>query len=117
MPPDDYGDIGRITKRRGMTSERDLQQVLESKIAALVPDDARNWCTPVTVILEGKPYAELITYASDHGMDMVVLGVRGRSLMETLLLGSNTDRVIRQACCPTLAVRPVPLAGEGGTNG
>ena len=37
-------------------------------------------------------------------MDMIVLGVRGHGLVKTLLLGSTTDRVVRQAPCPVLSV-------------
>jgi nucleotide-binding universal stress UspA family protein len=35
-----------------------------------------------------------------------VLGVRGHSLVETLFVGSTTDRVLRKAPCPVLSVQP-----------
>ncbi len=70
----------------------------------MVPEEARNWCTPQTRILEGRPYEELGRYAKAEDMDMIVLGVRGHGLVKTLLLGSTTDRVARQAPCPVLSV-------------
>jgi nucleotide-binding universal stress UspA family protein len=83
-----------------------LKQI-ETRLLEMVPGDSRNWCTPVIVVLEGQPYQELITYAGKINADMIVLGIRGHSLLEKFLVGSTTDRVISRASCPVLAVRPI----------
>ena len=72
----------------------------------MVPEDALNWCTPKTVLLAGQPYEELSKYAVVQDVDLIVLGIRGRSLVETLLVGSTTARVVRRSSCPFLSVRP-----------
>lgn len=77
---------------------------LTEKLQTMVPEEAQNWCTPETRILEGQPYEELVNYAATYEMDMIVLGVRGHGLVKTLFLGSTTDRVVRQAPCPVLSV-------------
>ncbi|MGB8427329.1 MAG: universal stress protein [Desulfobacterales bacterium] len=89
--------------------QTDLNVLLTGRLDALVPAEARNWCNVKTVCLAGKPYEELVTYANENRVEMILLGIRGRGLVETLLLGSTTDRVIRRASCPVLAVGP--LAG------
>jgi nucleotide-binding universal stress UspA family protein len=78
--------------------------VFKENLDGLVPDDARNWCSLKTAVLRGQPYEELVAYAVSKGMDMVVLGVRGHSLVKSLLMGSTTDRVVRRAPCPVLTV-------------
>jgi len=83
-----------------------IRDFLQSKIDALVPEEARHWCQPVTVLEEGQPYAQLLRYAEDHDIDLIVLGVRGHGLIGTLFVGSTTDRVIRRANCPVLSVCP-----------
>ncbi len=85
--------------------EHSLYAHLEIKMLDMVPEDCRNWCTPMTAMLEGQPYKELVEYASKNQIDMIVLGVRGHSLLDQFLVGSTTDRVISQASCPVLAVR------------
>jgi nucleotide-binding universal stress UspA family protein len=84
---------------------------LEEKLYAMIPGEALNWCEPRTVLLAGQPYEELVKYAVLHKLDLMTLGFRGRGLVETLLVGSTTARVVRQAPCPVLSVRPrlVPL--------
>jgi nucleotide-binding universal stress UspA family protein len=81
-----------------------LRKRLTEKLLEMVPEEARNWCTPETRILEGHPYEELVKYAKSSDIDMIVLGVRGHGLVKTLFLGSTTDRVVRQAPCPVLSV-------------
>lgn len=85
--------------------QTDLNTLLTAKLDALIPEGARNWCEVKIDCLAGKPFEELIKYAVLHAADLIILGIRGRSLVETLLLGSTTDRVIRRASCPVLTVR------------
>ncbi len=80
---------------------------IETRLLEMVPEESRNWCIPVTVVLEGQPYQELIDYAEKINADMIVLGIKGHSLLEKFLVGSTTDRVISRASCPVLAVRPI----------
>ncbi len=47
----------------------------------------------------------MIKYAKEQKVDMIVLAIRGHTLWEKLLVGSTTDRVIRHAPCPVLAIR------------
>ena len=82
----------------------DYRNILSQKLKDLVPEEARNWCSPQTTILEGQPYEELASYAESNDIDMIVMGIRGHSLMKTLFLGSTTDRVVRRAPCPVLSV-------------
>jgi nucleotide-binding universal stress UspA family protein len=84
--------------------QEDYRDIIRQKLKDLVPEDARNWCTPQTAILEGLPYEELAKYAESKDIDMIVMGIRGHSLMKTLFLGSTTDRVVRRAPCPVLSV-------------
>lgn len=85
---------------------------IERQLLNMVPGDSRSWCSPVTVVLEGVPYQELIEYGQKKEVDLIVLGVRGHSLLETFLVGSTTDRVIGRAGCQVLAIRQ-PETEEG----
>jgi nucleotide-binding universal stress UspA family protein len=78
------------------------------QLKAMVPDGVDNWCEVKTNCLAGKPYEELIKYATIHAVDLIVLGIRGRGLVDTMLLGATTDRVVRKSPCPVLAVGPKP---------
>lgn len=85
-----------------------LENRLTEKLLEQLPPESLHWCTPKTSILEGLPDQELTRYAESHQIDLIVLGVRGYSLVEKLFVGSTTDRVIRRAPCPVLSVSPLP---------
>ncbi|MCF8113291.1 MAG: universal stress protein [Desulfotignum sp.] len=82
-----------------------LMDRLGRQLARMVPEESSHWCTPITAVLEGEPYQELLDFARQKNVDLIVLGVRGHSLLEKFLVGSTTDRVISRAECPVLAIR------------
>ncbi len=84
---------------------------MHRRLQEVAPEEANAWCTIRIACLSGRAHEELLKYAARQKMDLIVLGVRGRSLVESLLLGSTTDRVIRQAACPVLSVCP-PRSGS-----
>lgn len=87
--------------------DKSFHDLIREKLKAMVPEEAMNWCKGVeAAVLVGKPYAELIRYSDDHDIDLVALGVRGHGMVESLLVGSTTDRVVRRAPCPVVSVNP-----------
>lgn len=58
----------------------------------------------VTAIREGVPHEELLAYADDAGIDLVVLGTTGRSALKSVLLGSTAERLVREGEVPVLLV-------------
>ena len=56
-------------------------------------------------VVEGHPVDEIIKYAKNGGFDLIVVGNRGMSGVERLLLGSVSDSVIHHAHCAVLVVK------------
>jgi nucleotide-binding universal stress UspA family protein len=104
VEPPLYEDLIKPSES-GETFGRQLRKTMQEKLGAMVPEEAQTWCNPVTALLAGQPHEELAKYAVVNGMDLIVLGVRGHSLVETLFVGSTTDRVLRNSPCPVLSVQ------------
>ena len=103
----DYIDLQKKAIDEDFQKKGPLLNRLEKQLSSMVPEDCRNWCSPVTILLEGQPYKELIDYAEKKEVDMIIIGVHGHSILEQFLVGSTTDRVISQASCPVLMVRHI----------
>jgi Universal stress protein family len=58
------------------------------------------------VVREGNAASEILTEATDMKADLPVMGTHGRSGFERLLLGSATEKLLREASCPVLTVPP-----------
>ncbi|MCA9605801.1 MAG: universal stress protein [Myxococcales bacterium] len=61
-----------------------------------------------THVRYGEPSSTIAEHATDHGTGMIVLGTRGTTGLARVLIGSVTDRVIRKATVPVLAIPPKP---------
>jgi nucleotide-binding universal stress UspA family protein len=105
VEPPLYDDLIKPSESRESFRQR-LRDTVQEKLTSMVPEEARAWCNPVTALLAGQPDEELIKYGVVNDVDLIVLGVRGHSLVETLFVGSTTDRVLRRAPCPVLSVQP-----------
>ncbi|MCL3862182.1 universal stress protein [Actinotalea sp. K2] len=51
---------------------------------------------------------DLISTATDTGAQLIVIGLRRRSPVGKLILGSNAQRILLDAPCAVLAVKPQP---------
>jgi nucleotide-binding universal stress UspA family protein len=60
-----------------------------------------------TAVVSGTPHIEIVRFAEERGVDLIVMATHGRGFVSHALLGSTTERVIRRAPCPVLVVRDV----------
>ena len=52
------------------------------------------------------PAEDVVSVANESKADLIVIGLRRRSLVGKLLLGSNAQDILMQADCPVLVVKP-----------
>jgi nucleotide-binding universal stress UspA family protein len=64
----------------------------------------------------GDPAAEILRLAQEARVDLIVMGMHGRTGLGRLLMGSVAEQVVRKAPCPVLTVkvprRQAPLPEE-----
>jgi len=58
-----------------------------------------------THVLVGHPADQILKWASQHGVDLIVVGHRGRSAIAEWVSGSTSRRVVAHAKGPVLVVR------------
>ena len=58
-----------------------------------------------TDIAVGHPVEQIVHRAEMDHVDLIVLGRRGRSRFEKMLVGSTAEKVLRYAHCPVMVVR------------
>jgi nucleotide-binding universal stress UspA family protein len=85
------------------SAERSLQQLHEKFIKTR---ESEFGIIPVeTLLVQGKPFVEIIKAAREKTADLIILSTHGRSGLEHILLGSVTEKVVRKSPCPVLTVR------------
>jgi nucleotide-binding universal stress UspA family protein len=97
---DAYGFPGLLPERRAEMLA-DAQRRLEE---AVPPVERDRQATELVTCL-GEPHREIVRFANERGIDLIVMGTHGRGGMAHLLLGSVAEKVVRTAPCPVLTVR------------
>jgi nucleotide-binding universal stress UspA family protein len=83
----------------------ELVRAARTQLAAAVPPAMRANYPVAEIVATGRACDEIVRVAAEEECDAIVLGIRGRSRTDLLLLGSTTQHVVRQAQCPVLTVR------------
>ena len=76
----------------------------EAKLKEL-PEQS-NELSVVRDVRQGVAFVEIIRYAKENDIDLIVIGTHGRTGLSHVFLGSVAERVVRKAACPVLTVRP-----------
>jgi len=84
---------------------KELQASAEQALAKRPGDSLPAETTVVREVRHGTPFLEIIRYAKEKEIDLIVLGTHGRSGLAHVLLGSVAEKVVRKAPCPVLTVR------------
>jgi nucleotide-binding universal stress UspA family protein len=80
--------------------------VREAKVRmeqTLTPDERTSFRAELVTLL-GHPVVEILKYANERNMDLVVIGTHGRGPLGHMVMGSVAERVVRKATCPVLTV-------------
>ena len=85
-------------------AEEPAEQVIEH-LNKLVDSADLNADRVIVNTSSGSPFVEIIKYAKDQDVDLIILGTHGRTGLSHVFLGSVAENVVRHSPCPVLTVR------------
>jgi nucleotide-binding universal stress UspA family protein len=89
---------------------RDAQRGLDRLLGSVIGSGLK-----VRIRLEnGPPAQQILEVEAEEGADLLIVGTHSRTGLQRTILGSVADRLVRQATCPVLTVRPTPESGPRG---
>lgn len=87
--------IGKLVEHQ----KHQLRQFCEHHLASVSAD------LNVQQIVEmGDAHTLIVSWARDKAVDLIVMSTHGRSGLPRMILGSVTEKVLRSAACPVLAI-------------
>lgn len=96
----------------GFSGLDDLLNALEKRgqqATKEIVDQAREQnLETITAVRRGEPHDDILSYAEDHEIDVIVMGTHGRTGVKRALLGSVTENVVRHSEIPVLTVHRDP---------
>jgi nucleotide-binding universal stress UspA family protein len=95
--PSIKSDWVRVAHLLGTEKDKKLKEICENITKEM------GSCLPK--MLRGKPHTEILRYARESGVDLIVMGSHGLSGLEQVLFGSTADRVMRESSCDVLIIK------------
>lgn len=84
---------------------KDAINTIKNELDNSTPEKVKNELQVETVVVSGVPFYEIIKFANDNKIDLIVIGTHGRTGIAHILLGSVAEKVVRKASCPVLTIR------------
>jgi nucleotide-binding universal stress UspA family protein len=76
----------------------------EARLRAFIQEHRQYDADPQCICSKGMAADTILCFAKQKGIDLIVMGTHGHRGFERLMLGSATEKVLRMAQCPVLAV-------------
>lgn len=86
-------------------SERQAKEALDGLIKSHFTYN-RNL---VPVIRHGEASKEIVKYACEEGMDLIIMATHGRTGLAHVVMGSIAEKVVRHSEVPVLTIKPLSL--------
>lgn len=84
---------------------RKLIDQVKERLANLKNEDAYDGLDMATEVELGSPYESISKIIAHHDADLLVMGTKGIGGLDEILIGSNTEKVVRYAKCPVITVK------------
>lgn len=89
-----------------------LIEKAKKQMAKLVDDSKFDGVRLKPELRVGTPYHGMNKIITEKKVDLVVMGTSGKSDLEHMIIGSNTEKVVRTSACPVLTVHNKPASKE-----
>jgi nucleotide-binding universal stress UspA family protein len=82
-----------------------FENATRERLETLVSKEEATKLRPEYVLRLGAPSEQIVRYAADRDIDLIVMGTHGRGGVAHMVMGSVAEKVVRTAPCPVLTVR------------
>lgn len=89
-----------------------LLERAENQLTKVVQDAKYDAVKMIGELRLGNPFHGMNSIIAEQKVDLVVMGTRGVTNLETMLIGTNTERVVRNSSCPILTVHKKPASTD-----
>lgn len=84
----------------------ELEKSARTQLAnQLTPEETKKYTARTELVSGSSEFVEIVRYARNQKIDLIVMGTHGRGAIAHMLMGSVAEKVVRKAPCPVLTVR------------
>ena len=79
----------------------------ENRMEAFCDKQLSDFPNYESKVVTGDPAEEIVKFANEQGIDLIVMGTHGRKGLDRTLMGSVADHVIKNASAPVFTINPL----------
>ena len=91
---------------------KDLRTKATERFEKLLEKYPSGKVTLKTKVVFGATSHMILDYSKRNRIDLIVMGTQGASGLRELVIGSNTEKIVRNAAAPVIAVKKYPGQGS-----
>ncbi|MCB0260045.1 MAG: universal stress protein [Calditrichae bacterium] len=114
----DFGIERSVAAQKWFSVNKDYFEEIKKQVQEIAQSTYGGEAVHVddVVVEKGNPVKTILEIAKEKECDMIVMGVKGRSVLEDTVLGGTVNGVIRRSKIPVLVIRHKTLEQAGGEN-
>ncbi len=84
---------------------KDIEEGAKKELERFGNEEIGGFKNVERAVIKGVPHEEIINFAKNNKIDLIVIGTHSRKGLDRILFGSTAAQVVRFAPCPVLTVR------------
>jgi len=107
IEPEVYPSAYEYTNGLLLNYDPNLQPTVQKNLREFVADAVEENLVEDYVVVKGLAHKEIVAYAGENQIDLLVIATHGLTGLEYILLGSTAEKVTRWANCPVLTIKRI----------
>ena len=91
---------------------RDSEEKARTELGRLISTFQATKRILIPVVRQGEAYKEIVKFARQEGIDLIIIATHGRTGLVHVLMGSVAEKVVRHSPVPALTVKPEKMLGS-----
>jgi nucleotide-binding universal stress UspA family protein len=89
-----------------------LMRSIGRELVDLIPNGLRHSGAAEVRVERGRPAQRILSFLKKEKVDLIVMNIHGKTLLDRIAIGSTAEKVVRTAGVPVLVIPPVTAAGR-----
>ncbi|MBN1368367.1 MAG: universal stress protein [Dehalococcoidales bacterium] len=106
LPAQTIGTLARVTSSILTNMENENKNAAQRYIQNVAKQLETDGINATPVVLEGNPAEEILKYAKNNNIDLIIMSTHGRSGIKRWLMGSVANRILEHSSIPVMTIVP-----------
>jgi nucleotide-binding universal stress UspA family protein len=112
LPPRMLGSVAHVTSDILIDMENEGEKEAQRYIRNIAKILKKEGINATPVLLTGHPAEEILNYANNNDVDLIIMSTHGRSGIKRWLMGSVTNKILSNSLVPILTIIPKGYRGD-----